>query len=150
MADDHFFRFAVNNITYVEPKVPSLYTALSVGQSATNPIVYGEHANAHVINHHDIVEVVINNFDSGGHPIHMHGHNFQFVERSLANAGVYGGTPKGAPTAPIRRDVIRVNAMGYLVYRFRADNPDKLPLPDMCNVYFADYSFTRLGYSLSH
>lgn len=115
----------MNNITYVEPKVPSLYTALSVNESATNPIVYGEYANAHVLNHQDVVEIVINNFDSGGHPIHMHGHNFQFVERSAAGAGVYGGTPKGAPAAPIRRDVIKVNAGGYLVYRFRADNPDK-------------------------
>lgn len=123
--DVHMPRFAINNVTYVEPKVPSLYTALSVGKSATNPIVYGEYTNAFVVNYNDIVEIVVNNFDSGGHPIHMHGHNFQMVQRSAANAGVYGGTPVNAPSTPIRRDVMVVNELGYLVYRFRADNPDK-------------------------
>ena len=62
--------------------------------------------------------------------MHMHGHNFQIVERSPASAGVYGGTPIGAPATPIRRDVIKVNGGGYVVYRFVADNPDKsIPFP---------------------
>jgi len=120
--------YAINDITYVEPKVPSLYTALSVGKAATNRDVYGEYANAQVVNHNDIVEVVVNNHDTGRHPIHMHGHNFQMVERSAAGAGVYSGIPKGAPSIPIRRDTMNVNGTGYLVYRFKADNPDKRPL----------------------
>ena len=77
--------------------MPSLYTALSVGKYATNPIVYGHAANAHVVNYYDVVEVVINNFDGGGHPLHLHGHNFQIVQRSAANAGTYGGTPINPP-----------------------------------------------------
>ena len=122
-------RFTINNITYVEPKVPSLYTALSVGKDATNPIVYGHAANAHVVDYNEIVEVVVNNFDSGGHPLHLHGHNFQIVQRSAANAGVYGGTPINPPSTPIRRDVVKVNAGGYVTFRFIANNPDKYPDP---------------------
>jgi len=118
-------RYSLNDITYVEPKVPSLYTALSVGKDATNSAVYGKYANAHVVRYNDIVEIVINNHDAGAHPIHMHGHNFQMVER---DAGVYSGTPKNAPRTPIRRDTFKVNGDGHLVYRFKANNPDKSPL----------------------
>lgn len=122
-------RYSLNNITYVEPKVPSLYTALSVGKAATNPDVYGKHANAQVINYNDIVEVVVKNHDAGAHPIHMHGHNFQMVERSGPRAAAYSGTSNGAPKTPMRRDTMKVNGNGYLVYRFKADNPDKCPSP---------------------
>ena len=120
-------RFTINNSTYVEPKVPSLYTALSVGKDATNPIVYGHAANPQVLDYFDTVEVVVNNYDTGGHPLHLHGHNFQIVERSLNNAGPYGGTLMNAPATPIRRDVVKVNQGGYVVLRFIADNPDKFP-----------------------
>lgn len=108
--------------------MPSLYTALSVGKAATNPKVYGYAANAQVVNYQDIVEVVVNNFDSGGHPVHLHGHNFQIVQRSAINAGVYGGTPINPPATPIRRDVVKVNQGGYITFRYIANNPDKYPL----------------------
>ncbi|CAF9922616.1 MAG: hypothetical protein ALECFALPRED_002131, partial [Alectoria fallacina] len=121
---DNQNRFTINNITYTEPKVPSLYTALSVGKAATNPKVYGYAANAQVVNYQDIVEVVVNNFDSGGHPVHLHGHNFQIVQRSAINAGVYGGTPINPPATPIRRDVVKVNQGGYITFRYIANNPD--------------------------
>jgi len=122
----------MNGKPFVEQKVPSLYTVLDAGKEATNPVIYGEYANPFVINYNDVVEVVINNGDSGGHPIHMHGHNFQMVERSPAY-----NTPHKAPATPttnlpptpIRRDVMKVMASGYLVYRFRADNPDKSSPP---------------------
>ena len=123
----HDIRFTINNITYVEPKVPTLYTALSVGKYATNPIVYGHATNPQVLDYYDVVEVVFNNFDGGGHPLHLHGHNFQIVQRSAANAGVYGGTPIDPPLTPIRRDVVKVNGGGYVTFRFIANNPDKLP-----------------------
>lgn len=109
--------------------MPSLYTALSVGEDATNPIVYGYAANAQVVHYNDIVEVVVNNFDSGGHPLHLHGHNFQIVQRSAIGAGVYGGKPINPPATPIRRDVVKVNAGGYVTFRYIANNPDKYPLP---------------------
>lgn len=68
---------------------------------------------------------MVNNFDAGGHPLHLHGHNFQIVQRSAADAGVYGGKPINPPATPIRRDVVKVNGGGYVTFRFIADNPDK-------------------------
>ena len=111
----------------MEPKVPSLYTALSVGKDATNPIVYGHAANPQVLDYFDTVEVVVNNYDTGGHPLHLHGHNFQIVQRSFNDAGPYGGQLINPPATPIRRDVVKVNQGGYVVLRFIADNPDKCP-----------------------
>ena len=121
-------RFAINNSTYIDPKVPTLYSVLTTGQHATNSATYGKSTNPYIIDYNDIVEIVVNNFDTGGHPIHMHGHNFQMVQRSGVGAGVYSGTPKNAPATPVRRDVMKVNQGGYLVYRFVADNPDKSPI----------------------
>ncbi|KAK3169354.1 hypothetical protein OEA41_008737 [Lepraria neglecta] len=134
--NDHFEDFAkplikiaglgtfINNITYLSPLVPSLYTALSTGESATSPLVYGVNTDAQVLKHNEIVEVVFNNFDTGSHPIHPHGHNFQIVERSKPDGGVYSGKPTNPPATPIRRDTAKANLMDYTLFRFRADNPD--------------------------
>ena len=103
--------------------MPSLFTALTTGQSATNPVVYGPNANAFVFKPNEIVEIVVNNFDTGGHPMHLHGHNFQVIARSAEGAGPYAGQKGGFPAKPMRRDVVKVDAGGYVVMRFKADNP---------------------------
>ena len=73
-------RAGFNNITWLPQKVPTLFTAMSVGSAATNNITYGVNANAMVLNHNEVIEVVINNFDGGWHPIHIHGHAPQLGE----------------------------------------------------------------------
>jgi len=42
-------------------------------------VIYGENSFPYILKRNGIVEVVINHYDDGGHPIHMHGHNFQMV-----------------------------------------------------------------------
>jgi len=90
-----------------------------------NPAVYGVNSNPIAVKSGDIVEVVINNFTPGGHPWHLHGHKFQTVARSGANvlaSGVrYDGT--NLPAIPMKRDVVGVRGGGYVVLRFKADNP---------------------------
>ena len=54
-----------NDQTYTRPKVPSLYTALTAGEDAVNEAVYGDYTNAFVLNHLDVVEVVLTNNDGG-------------------------------------------------------------------------------------
>jgi iron transport multicopper oxidase len=44
-------------------QVPTLYTMLSAGQNALNPLVYGVNSNPFVIRYGQVVEIVINNFD---------------------------------------------------------------------------------------
>lgn len=113
-----------NDITYVFPAVPTLYTALSAGELADNPTIYGVNSNPYVLKHNDVIEIVLNNLDSGRHPFHLHGHNFQAAVRSEENAGVYVAN-ETFPPVPMRRDTLMVRPMGNIVLRFRADNPDK-------------------------
>lgn len=141
-------RAGFNNITYLVQKVPSLFTAMRVGAAAENPVVYGMNANAFVVKGGQLVEIVINNYDSGDHPIHLHRHAALLVARApgvytpppgeenhrhhrgssrqsktQANALGYDGDTAKMPRIPMRRDTWMVAAAGYTVIRFIADNP---------------------------
>lgn len=50
-----------NNITYVSPKVPTLYTVMSSGDDATNAAVYGEFTHSFVLDYEQTIEIVVNN-----------------------------------------------------------------------------------------
>jgi iron transport multicopper oxidase len=127
--------------------VPTLFTALTVGKAAENPVVYGQNSNSFVVKGGDLVEVVINNFDAGFHPMHIHGHAVQLVARAPGvftppspgkshhnhghsghmsthpgDMGFNGDTTK-MPRIPMRRDTWMVAGLGYTVIRFIADNP---------------------------
>ena len=100
----------------------ALFTAMTVGTAAENPVVYGVNANAFVVKSGQLVETVINNCDTGGHPIHLHGHAAQLVTRAPSVYGYDGDTNKMSPV-PMGRDTWIVAAAGYTVLRFIADNP---------------------------
>jgi len=54
--------------------VPTLFTAFSAPSGlAANPAIYGVNSNAFVVKQGDVVEIVINNYDPGSHPFHIHG-----------------------------------------------------------------------------
>jgi iron transport multicopper oxidase len=115
----------LNQIAYIPPKVPTIYSALSLGTSATNPAVYGVNTNAQILERGQVVEIVLNNNDMGKHPFHLHGHKFQVVSRSDDNAGNFvqnASTPE-VPHMPMQRDVVTVRPGGNLRIRFVADNP---------------------------
>lgn len=114
-----------NNKIFKFPKVPSLYSVLSMGPAAaTNESIYGE-TTPQILKHMDGVQIVINNFDGGSHPFHIHGHAFQVIEKK--DTGVYHPNDLVIPNSnisnPIRRDTVVVSAGGYVVIRFVADNP---------------------------
>ncbi|KAJ5723884.1 hypothetical protein N7488_001919 [Penicillium malachiteum] len=125
----------LNNISYTKPKVPTLYSVLSSGSLATNPMVYGNDTNPYVLGHNQVVEIVLNNNDTA-HPFHLHGHNFQLLDRfppygphfyDYADTDyrvTYNPNNHTAfPKVPARRDTFVVPPQGYLVIRFVADNP---------------------------
>ncbi|KAI9809142.1 MAG: hypothetical protein M1825_002432 [Sarcosagium campestre] len=124
---DAFF----NDVSYVRPKVPTVYTAMTTGDSATNPAIYGVNTNAFVLKKGEVVEIILNSADPGKHPFHLHGHNFQAVIRAEEEAGTYNGSTN-FPAIPMRRDTFMVWPNSNVVLRFRADNPDKfcLSAPD--------------------
>jgi len=111
-----------NNITYIQPKVPTLYTALTTGPTANDAAIYGVNTNAFILAKNQIVDIVLNNADSGKHPFHLHGHAFQALVRSDDSAGAYTGNST-FPAVPMRRDTFMVRPNGNIVLRFRADNP---------------------------
>ena len=113
---------AFNGITYVRPKVPTLYTALSTGVNANNATVYGTDTHPFVLEKGQVVDIVLNNNDPGKHPFHLHGHNFQLIARSQDEEGFYANNVT-FPQVPMRRDTVLVRPNGNMVMRFRADNP---------------------------
>ncbi|ORX94999.1 iron transport multicopper oxidase FET3 precursor [Clohesyomyces aquaticus] len=121
LADGANYAF-FNDVTYVRPKVPTLYTVLSSGDQATNPAIYGSNTNQIVLKANETVEIILNNDDPGKHPFHLHGHEFQVVSRSEEEAGAYVASDAMPPT-PMRRDTILVRPNGNVVLRFKASNP---------------------------
>lgn len=114
-----------NNVTYVRPKVPTLYSVMSSGALASNQEVYGVNTNALIVEKGEVVEIILNNADKGRHPFHLHGHAFQTVARSVEGAGPYESDKATLSQVPMRRDTVLVHPGGNIVLRFRADNPDK-------------------------
>ncbi|KAL4897033.1 Cupredoxin [Aspergillus ambiguus] len=128
-----------NNITYTKPKVPTLYTVLTSGDYATNAEVYGDYTHPFILKHNQVIEVILNNRDTGSHPFHLHGHNFQLVSRSPPYGPhffdyeddsdeplVYNSTtnpPSSFPKYPARRDTFVLPPQGNFVFRFVANNP---------------------------
>ncbi|KAA8897715.1 hypothetical protein TRICI_006678 [Trichomonascus ciferrii] len=116
-----------NNITYTAPKVPTLYTVKSAKKSdISDARIYGDYTHTYVLKKNEVVEVILNNADDGTHPFHLHGHEFQVIERSDAFDDPTEFDPNNRtdyPKHPMRRDTVYVNGNGYMVFRFVADNP---------------------------
>jgi iron transport multicopper oxidase len=126
----------LNNISYTAPKVPTLYTVKSAGDLATDATVYGDYTHSVVLEQDEVVEIILSNQDTGTHPFHLHGHNFQLLDRYPGygenffdyDAGTVFATfdadnHTAFPEYPARRDTFVLPPGGYYVIRFKADNP---------------------------
>lgn len=119
-----------NNITYTTPKVPTLGTVFSAPEDQiTNPQIYGDNTHAIVLQKDEIVEIVLNNNDTGTHPFHLHGHVFEVYERGPDYSDEDAPVPYNASAPftprerPAFRDVLYVRPQSYFVIRFKASNP---------------------------
>ncbi|KKF95926.1 Iron transport multicopper oxidase FET3 [Ceratocystis platani] len=115
-------RAYLNGEIYVDQKVPTLYTALTVGDDATNPVVYGD-TNTVITDKMAVVQIVLNNRTPAGHPFHLHGHHFQVVARGDYGAGLFNGDLPNVPASPLFRDTVMVNGNSYVVLRYLANRP---------------------------
>ena len=128
---DNQNRAGFNNVTYLFQKVPTLYSVLTTGVAALDEEIYGINTSPMVVHYNDLVEIVINNFDSGFHIMHLHGHAVQLVAKQdnvtdfggNGTAPAYSGKTSAFPKFPIRRDTWLLAPYGYTVIRFRATNP---------------------------
>lgn len=101
---------------------------LSSGDLATNPQVYGTYTHSFVLKKDQIIQIVVDNLDSGKHPFHLHGHQFQAVWRSEEEAGTFeesNVTSANFTKVPMRRDTLVLYPNGNMVLRFKASNPGK-------------------------
>lgn len=80
------------------------------------------------------VDLVINNLDDKGHPLHFHGHDFFVIARyAPTRMGAFeqynpfdGKEPASGPMnleSPVMKDTVYVPSMGYVVLRVLLDNP---------------------------
>jgi iron transport multicopper oxidase len=103
----------------------SLYTLLTTGKDGLNHSTYGPQGSVYIYKHLDMIQLVINNFDNGTHPFHLHGHQFQIVARG--KNGPYNETGTNDVDwhfkNPSRRDTVVVPGGGFVIIRYRADNP---------------------------
>lgn len=114
-------RACFNGKPYVDQDVPTLYSVATTGTYNTDPIIYGQ-VNPFIVEKGSIVELVVNNLDAAIHPFHLHGHQFQVIERPASGAGQWPGYTN-APAHPASKDTVNVNGNSYAVIRFAADNP---------------------------
>ncbi|KAF6757624.1 Fet3 protein [Ephemerocybe angulata] len=122
--DDGTNRAMFNQITWNPPVVPGIFSALSLGPNATVEAAYGP--LSFVIEHGDVVDLVIKNGDAGKHPFHLHGHKFQIVGRSedytSSDPALNPPLVEGQAN-PIRRDTVQIPSMHSATIRLVADNP---------------------------
>ncbi|KAJ7598653.1 Fet3 protein [Mycena floridula] len=116
--DDGTNRGMFNRVTYNAPLVPAIFSALTLGaKNATVEHAYGP--LSFVMNHLEVLDIVIKNTNEGEHPFHIHGHTFQIVGRSSS------GTPQvqEGQLNPIRRDTIQIPGGHSATLRVVMDNP---------------------------
>ena len=106
-----------------------MLSVLSAGDDASNELVYGTNTNSFVLQSGDVVDIVLNNLDTGKHPFHLHGHVFQLIERheeipeTEDPVGYNASDHADWPEYPMLRDTVYVRPQSYIVMRFKADNP---------------------------
>jgi iron transport multicopper oxidase len=59
----------VNNVTFNYPLVPAVFSELSLGSNATIQQAYGP--LSFVLNHLEVFDIVIQNADTGAHPLYV-------------------------------------------------------------------------------
>lgn len=123
-ADDGTNRAMFNQMTWNVPKVPGIFSALSLGENATADAAYGP--LSYVIEYGDVVDLVIKNGDLGKHPFHLHGHKFAIVGRTqnYTSEDITLNPPLvEGQSNPIRRDTVDIPSMHSATIRIVADNP---------------------------
>ncbi|KAI2640017.1 multicopper oxidase [Xylaria nigripes] len=121
--DNGYPRACFNGTTYIGQKVPTLYSVASLGENNTEVSAYGQ-VGAFTIGYNEVLEIIINNNDAAIHPFHLHGHQFQIIERPKSNKGSWSSTGiKAIPASPARRDTVAVYSNSHAVLRILANNP---------------------------
>ncbi|KXN86655.1 Iron transport multicopper oxidase fio1 [Leucoagaricus sp. SymC.cos] len=122
--DDGTNHGSFNSVVYNSPQVPAILSSLTLGSNATVEQAYGP--QSFVVNHMDVVDLVIKNADAGKHPFHLHGHKPMLVGRSqdyTSDDPTLNPPVEEGQSNPMRRDTVHIPSMGSVTLRVVADNP---------------------------
>ncbi|KAJ2448094.1 ferroxidase fet3 [Coemansia sp. RSA 2336] len=123
---------------YTDPqKVPTLFTAMSMGELASDPRVYGPQSQAIVIPHNQRVEILLKNVQALPHPMHQHSVPLQIVERgpvdpseieiakgiNVSASDLPRITRRTNYENPMLRDTFNVPPFEYVKLRFQGTVP---------------------------
>ncbi|KAJ2542073.1 ferroxidase fet3 [Coemansia sp. RSA 1853] len=117
--------YSFGDYAYNRTLVPSLFTALTMGELASNSSVYGPQAQARILQYGESIELLVYNYNSKDHSLHLHRGEYQVVE-----VGPYGDAVANNRTAvefqtagpsPMRCDVLTIRAYSYIKLRFRVN-----------------------------
>jgi len=115
--------WTMNGKPHLSPKVPTLMTVLSSNETEyNNSIIYGNSTNSFILQENEIVEIILNSNDMMKHPFHLHGHDFQVLARERKKHYDHIKEEEYSDF-PMIRDTVIVPNHGYVVLRFKADNP---------------------------
>ncbi|KAI9062216.1 multicopper oxidase [Trametes sanguinea] len=113
-----------NGITYNSPLVPAIMSEMSLGQNATVASAYGP--TSFVLDHLEVIDIVVKNGDAGKHPFHLHGHKMQLVGRATdytSDDPTLNPPLNNSQPNPMRRDTVQVPSGESVTLRVIADNP---------------------------
>jgi len=106
-----------NDIIYSAPTTQPLLTLVMTNQ--TPPAT----TNSFQVAHNQVIDIVVNNHDTGPHPFHLHGHTFFVMGYGLEGDGDYNPSNNTLIRNGVRRDTVVVPTGSWAVLRFIADNP---------------------------
>jgi len=120
----------VNSTTWVPDNTPTLNQAVA-GLHANNAtfttsgVSTAFDASQLVIDvpTYKVIDILINSLDEGAHPFHLHGHQFWIMATGAHGDFDWNSYPSLNLTNPMRRDTMTVDAFGWALIRFKADNP---------------------------
>lgn len=119
-----------NSTTWVPPTIPTLNQAVAGlhtnnGNFSTSGVSTAFDSSQLVVDvpTYAVIDVLINSLEEGAHPFHLHGHQFWIMASGAHGAFNWNNYPKLNMTNPMRRDTMTVDAFGWALIRFRADNP---------------------------
>lgn len=113
---------AFNRVPYLPANTPAILSAITGGALATKQEFYGPRTQARVIPLNAVVRVVINNYDTGSHPFHLHGHVFQVLYTGLGYYDPINDSKNLRFNNTIRRDTSIVPSGGHMVIQWIANS----------------------------
>jgi iron transport multicopper oxidase len=123
MFNDYHNHGTFNNSVYMFPKVPPIFSAMTMGIDAENASTYGPWTHTTVLPHNQNIQLAVVSHDlEGNHPFHLHGHTFQVVGKGFSGGFDLAALQPGfdALKNPMQRDTVVIPKRGWVVLRFRA------------------------------